>query len=956
MRIIEPDPNNELIDLLAKALDINPLLATLLANRGMLIPQDAKKFLSGSLRDLYKPNILPDSEKAATRLLEAIKGDEKILIYGDYDVDGITGTALLKKYLEQLGAFNIIPFIPNRFKEGYGLNCDALQNLLEKENIDLIVTVDCGINAFEAVNLALGFGVDTIITDHHEADRNLPAAHSLINPKLPGSGYPFDGLAGVGVAFKLCQAMQYKVDGKYWSDFLLDLLPLVALGTVADLVPLINENRILTKAGLARLNEKPPLGLKILLADCAIKGPVNAGHISFMIAPRLNAAGRLADGSLALELLLTSNAERAQEIVTILNELNEQRQALEKKVVDDGAALFEGLPDKKVLVGSSREWHQGVIGIAASRLTERFKRPVLLISLSEEKGRGSGRSIKGFNLYEALAATSKHLSNFGGHKMAAGFDIQKDSIEAFDNSINTYAIKHLSNELLIPFIEIDAEISLAALTPELVESIDAFGPFGIGNPKPIFFHSNLELVGKRKVGREEEHLALQLKEAAGPQIIKGIAFGKGNILEDLAIGARYCTAFSPTINNWGGVGRLELEVRTILPERKVCTRIPKSIIPKDIGPIEIINGSDIEMTRRWLLEHVANLLLESDGKGLCIVPDIYYAKSLIEASDRMDFDKKVLIRQANGLMPTDSIAEVWNFLNSCSPRLLIATPAFSLNYIDKFPPLQVLAWESPFLSFPRSIYADYVQKISKRLKSSPLIVASGYKTNAGNQPFGQEVSDYDAGYRFEFFDWRDKKDKDSVIRDVSGGTLLFTNNYVQGAQLQRSYPALNIISPASPFTKSVAKKLVFYDMPTHEIDLLQAMANIPAGKVYFLGEKACPKPEQTVRQREKLAAIYRYIRREIPFSVWRLLEPLVKQYGDDKELFFQGIDIFSEMGLVKRRGNGKDTQVYLCKPNGVTDLFSATGYHELINEAMAYDCWQKTINQKNFSQLLKENI
>jgi len=467
-----------------------------------------ESFLNPSLEHLNSPYLFADMEKAVGRIKRAIDDGEAIMIHGDYDVDGVSALALLYRNLERLGAGKIIPYIPDRFNEGYGLSEKGVREAIEK-GVGLIITVDCGVTAVDEIKLAREAGIDVIVTDHHEAQEVLPPAFALINPKV--GDYPFQELAGVGVAYKLMEALYEKLnlDKKplYWD------LDLVALGTVADVVPLVDENRVLVKFGLIVLNDTLKAGLKALKATAHLNGEIFPWHISFIIAPRLNAAGRLSHAEKAFRLLVTKSGEEALAIARELEDENRKRQNIEKQILEEAREMAEklDLDENWVLVLGKRDWHEGVIGIVASKLTEMYHRPTLLISLGEDMGKGSARSIPSFHLYNALKEAEDILIGFGGHKYAAGFRIGIDRIGALREVMNNVAKRELNEEDLIPEIYIDSKIEISEITGEFLKDYEKLAPFGLGNPLPVFLLEEVEVVGEiEKVG--DNHLRFTVRK------------------------------------------------------------------------------------------------------------------------------------------------------------------------------------------------------------------------------------------------------------------------------------------------------------------------------------------------------------------------------------------------------------------------------------------------------------
>ena len=565
-RWISKSPDEKLQTHLSSALKVSPLLAQLLINRGVTDLDSAHGFLQPKLSGLADPMLIPEMEKAALRLATAVRKKERIVVYGDYDVDGVTGTALLFQCLRLLEA-DVHYYIPERIQEGYGLNIQALGNLAQ-EGAKVLVTVDCGITSILEADEAREKGLDLIITDHHQPIKDLPRAYAVINPKLPGSG--FRDLAGVGVAFKLAWALGIAVGGKkrvstQYREFLTNAMGLVALGTIADAVPLVGENRILAKYGLTTLRQSQHPGIKALLEMADLEGlSISTNHVEFRLGPRLNAPGRLEDARLSVELLTTQCPQRAAEIALQLEDKNKKRQGLQSQILQSAREMVEkrvNLDSVRVLVLAGEGWHPGVIGIVASRLAEEFHRPALIIALRGDLGYGSARSIPEFNLVEALHATRERLLRFGGHARAAGFRIKKEEVEGFSDSINRFAATILRKERLEPILATDGELPFGKLSVPLVKELDYLRPHGEGNPEPIFTAGELRVAGEpARMGASGQHLSLFLRQ--GDVSFRAIGFGMGTLLPKIEKARDLSAAFRPKLSNWRGEA-VELEIEDI---------------------------------------------------------------------------------------------------------------------------------------------------------------------------------------------------------------------------------------------------------------------------------------------------------------------------------------------------------------------------------------------------------
>jgi len=497
------------VDNLAKHLKIPHLLAQVLFHRDLIEPEQAYRFLYPRLIYLHDPFLLKDMDKAIKRIYQAIIKQEKVAIYGDYDVDGLTGTAILYLFLSPL-VRHLSYYIPHRLKEGYGLNPEAIKKIAA-QGIDLLITTDCGTTNVEEVILANKLGLDVIIIDHHEAPSHLPQAYALINPKQPNCNFPFKELAGVGVTFNLLIALrQFLARQGIWSQEeipnLKIYLDLVALGTIADMVPLLDENRIFVKCGLEVLARTSRLGLKELKTVSGLNHVITPRDVAFRLAPRLNAAGRISTPHIGLKLLITNNEEEAQALAQTLHELNKERQRIEEQIWREAQSILR-ISDQSVL--AKENWHPGVIGIVAGRLTEAFKRPILLVSLDGERGRGSGRSIDGCDLFFALSQCNEYLGTYGGHKLAAGFNLEKKNLEGFICQFEE-VIKEMLKKQKKSKLYIDAEVNLAHLTPYFFKYLSLLSPYGYGNPEPVFCASNLKVKSATIIN--ERHLKLLVSQ------------------------------------------------------------------------------------------------------------------------------------------------------------------------------------------------------------------------------------------------------------------------------------------------------------------------------------------------------------------------------------------------------------------------------------------------------------
>lgn len=551
------DPNPTMQRDLVSTFGISQITAQLLANRGVDNIKSASDFLNCSMAACHDPFLFKDMDKAVSRVKKAISSHEKILVYGDYDVDGMTAVAVLSSALKALGA-DVQTYIPNRLEEGYGLNMGAIKRA-QNHGIVLIITVDCGITSFTEIEYARSLSIDVIVTDHHEVPAsNIPQAHAVINALQPGCLYPFKHLSGVGVAYKLVKAL---FEGT--TLFAEDYLDLVSLGTVADIVPLIGENRILTKHGLNELNKRKRAGLNALMDVGGLTGKdVSSGHIGFILGPRINAMGRIGSPQTALELLLSSDEATSRDLAKMLDRENRSRQKIEAGILDEALAKVErevNFKHHRVIVLASENWHPGVIGIVASRIADRFYRPAILISLDGKMGKGSGRSIEHFHLFDYLFRCKDLLAGFGGHESACGITIEKEKVDRFRDKINEEAAKDIREEIYSPQLDIDMEIPLSTLTEDVIGEIETLAPFGEENPRPVLSSKNLTVKdGPRLIGKN----GFKIWVTDNFVTCEAVSFGR-NAVAKPEPGAGVDLAYSPSMNTWQGLQSIQLELKDI---------------------------------------------------------------------------------------------------------------------------------------------------------------------------------------------------------------------------------------------------------------------------------------------------------------------------------------------------------------------------------------------------------
>lgn len=516
-------------DRLVEEHHINPITSRLLVRRGVKTSEEASKFFRPQLHDLHDPFLMKDMQIAVDRLNEAMGSKEKILIYGDYDVDGCTAVSLLYRFLQKYYS-NLDFYIPDRYDEGYGISKRGI-DLAKAKGVSLIIVLDCGIKAVEEITYAKSIGIDFIICDHHVPDDVLPPAVAILNAKRVDATYPYKDLSGCGVGFKFMQAFAIS-NGIPFSQ-LIPLLDIVAVSIASDIVPIMGENRILAFHGLRQLNSNPSIGLKAITAICGLQGKeLTMNDIIFKIGPRINASGRMQNGRASVELLIEHNYEAALEKAEQINQYNEERKELDKKMTEEAHALVENTPEFKdadALVICNKEWHKGVIGIVASRLSELYLRPSVVLTESGGLLTGSARSISGFDIYKAIESCRDILENFGGHTYAAGLSLKEENLEEFRRRINEYTRENISSGHDIPTINIDAEISFSDVTNRINHDLKHMRPFGPGNEKPLFCTYKVYDYGTSKVvGKGHEHIKMELIDNSCKRIVNGIAFGQSS--------------------------------------------------------------------------------------------------------------------------------------------------------------------------------------------------------------------------------------------------------------------------------------------------------------------------------------------------------------------------------------------------------------------------------------------
>lgn len=555
-KIYEVDENK--IKAIQEKYPINPLLATILVNRNIIEEEQIRLFLEPTRKDFHNPFLMTDMKKAVERLIQAIKKQEKVTIYGDYDVDGITSITVLKSFLQDRG-LEVDSYIPNRLEEGYGLNQQAIEKIAQK-GCQLMITVDCGISAVEEINYANSLGIETIVTDHHEPGKELPQALAIIDNKRKDSQYPFRELAGVGVVFKLIQAMGIVLSLK--EEEYLKYLDIVCVGTISDIVPLIDENRVIAKLGLRLIRQTRNMGLRSIIQSSGYS-KIDSNSISFGIAPRINACGRMGKAEEALALLLSKNINQVEELTKRLNQHNQIRQETEKSIFDNAIKQIEEehLEKNNAIIVGGENWHHGVIGIVSSKITEMYFKPSILLSFEEDGiGKGSGRSIPGFDLHEALMKCIDTIEKFGGHSMAVGITIKKENFLSFREEFEKITAEAHIDEI-IPVLQVDSKIDLKDVNKDMVESLKQLEPFGEGNRMPVFVFKHLKIDSIRALS-EGKHLKLTLKD--NNTMINSIGFNLGHLAEEYRIGDKIDVVGVLEINSFNGIDSLQINMKDMM--------------------------------------------------------------------------------------------------------------------------------------------------------------------------------------------------------------------------------------------------------------------------------------------------------------------------------------------------------------------------------------------------------
>ena len=568
--IYQPPTNKEKeeAERLAEELDMSPILCNLLLKRGIRTVAEAKQFFRPKLSNLHDPFLMKEMRTAVDRLNKALGRKERILVYGDYDVDGTTAVALVYKFLQQFSS-NIDYYIPDRNEDGYGISRRGI-DYASSTGVKLVIVLDCGIKAIEEIAYAKSKGIDFIVCDHHVPDEEMPCAVAILNPKRPDSTYPYPHLSGCGVGFKFMQA--FAMDNNIPAESLYSLLDFVAVSIASDLVPNMGENRILSYHGIKQLNHNPSTGLKAIIQTCGLRDKeITINDIIFKIGPRINASGRIQQGKAAVELLVENNYTTALSMSERINEYNEARKELDKKMTDEATGIvnsLEDLSEKRAIVIFNEEWHRGVIGILASRLTEDYHRPAVVITCTGEVATGSARSVPGFDVYKAMEHCRGLLENFGGHTYAAGFSLLVKNIPAFKEEFEKYVAENIRPDQTNSTIEIEATLDFRDITRKFFSDLKKFAPHGPDNPKPIFCTHNVYDYGTSKVvGRRQEHIKLELVDNKSNNVINGIAFGQSQQARYIKSKQSFDICYTLEDNIYKH-GEVQLQIESIRPKEK----------------------------------------------------------------------------------------------------------------------------------------------------------------------------------------------------------------------------------------------------------------------------------------------------------------------------------------------------------------------------------------------------
>ncbi|PKM53905.1 MAG: single-stranded-DNA-specific exonuclease RecJ [Firmicutes bacterium HGW-Firmicutes-5] len=641
---------------------LSPIIARLLVNRGVDTKEAVYNYYNATTESFHDPFMMTDMKIAVKRILKSRDQEEKIMVYGDYDVDGVTSTSILYMFLEEIGCL-VDYYIPDRHEEGYGINMEALTEVKDR-GFKLLISVDTGITAVKEVAYSNEIGLDVIITDHHECQDVLPSGVAVINPKREGDKYPFKMLAGVGVTFKLIQALARTTDveNKIWK-----YLDLVAVGTIADIVPIYGENRTITKLAFQSMPTTWNKGLEALMKVSDLEGKkMTAGRIGFGIGPRLNAAGRIKHAKEAVELFILNDTSKCMTIAEGLDQDNKNRQSLEKRIFEEAVALIEASsnpPDQKVIVVASENWHHGVIGIVASKLVEKYYRPIIILTIKDGVASGSARSVEGFNLYLALKANGHLFDKFGGHEMAAGMSLQEKNIEALEKGLNLYADEHMEKDVLIPKLKVDMVMKMEDIGLELIEEIQKMEPFGMGNPEPTFICEG-PIHHMKKIGKDQTHLSLEL--GMNPKI-RGVGFSLGEVTEWMDDGQLVECVCSLEINEWNQRKSPQMMVKDIRHATATLKEIKKQI--QEHSVIDYLEDFEVhheDRLSRQMLSDFYRFLMQKDS---ALDHQIYFTKLMAQLD----------IKQTQDLKKYLMMLEVFSELELIQYEIKGLSMTFSLN-------------------------------------------------------------------------------------------------------------------------------------------------------------------------------------------------------------------------------------------------------------------------------------
>ncbi|HEY9059492.1 MAG TPA: single-stranded-DNA-specific exonuclease RecJ [Pseudobacteroides sp.] len=618
---------------LSQETQISTLLAKVFLSRGIRDKDYIKNFLNPSKETLHDPFLMKDMDKAVDRILKAVQDSERILIYGDYDVDGVTSTSVLYNFLSSLGA-SLDFFIPDRINDGYGITLDTAETIA-KSGCPLVITVDCGVSAIKEVEYINSKGIDVIITDHHECREEIPDAFAVINPKRQDCTYPFKELCGVGIAYKLVAALCKRLE---LGDIHYKYLDLVTIGTIADVVPLVEENRVIVSNGFKIMKNTTNIGLMELLKLCNKKNEnITTWMVAFVIAPRINAAGRIGDAKRAVTLFTTRDREIASDIAGLLDRENKARQDIESGIIDEVLNKIESdanLKNKKVMVISGEGWHHGVIGIVASKVTERYYKPCIILSCENGVCKGSGRSIEGLNMFMALSTCESLLDNYGGHEMAAGLTLKEENLEEFNKLLNTFADNNMKEEELVPKINIDVRLSKNEINLKSISEIEMMSPFGVGNPNPVFLYENIRIADLRAVGNNK-HLKAVFEDQG--LTVDAIGFNMGNLIKNLANEDFVDVVCSLDKNTWNSMDKAQLVLKDIryskeiVMEQKYFSSLEKCVdyTIENVGSDYSSNQSDDTVFQNLeQIDNRINYLINDDKNTTFLVNSLESAKKI----------------------------------------------------------------------------------------------------------------------------------------------------------------------------------------------------------------------------------------------------------------------------------------------------------------------------------------